>query len=768
MFKKILSQLFILVALGFLILLSFSTLLPIVKPGKKVVETKFSAERAMTHVEKIAKKPHYIGSDYHSSVRNYIVNQLQDIGLTVHTQNAYVVNTNKVMTNPVNILARIPGTNPEPKSDLLVMAHYDSDPHAALGAADDAASVAAILEGLRVLQKDEFKPENNLIVCITDAEEIGLLGAQLFVEQHPWAENVGLVLNFEARGTSGPSNTILETNSGNRKLVNLYADARPNFPMASSLMYEIYKTLPNDTDATVFREEKDIPSFFFAFIDGHYNYHTAADKPENLDINSLAHQGSYFMSLVPAFANQDLSQLTDHHNEVFFNFPFFKLVHYDYQWIIPLLLLAWIGFFVLLIFGLRSKRLQAKSLLMGALPFLLSLVLSVAIAYWGWQWIMKIYPQYQEIQQGFPYNGHSYIFAFVLLGIGITFLCYHVFSRFKVNLWFFPLVVWLLICSYLAFAFKGGSFFIFPIFFFEAAVFLSFYKKYARSILLLIACIPAIFIFSPLVIYVPVALGLKMLYLGMALLILESVLILPVFRNFKRKDLLGYAALLGAVWFFVLANQEADFTEKHPKPNSLVYQLNIDEHKATWNTYDKILDDWTKPYFSERKNAENSTSMSSKYGGGFTYSQEAEVYPIPEIEVEVKRENAAQDSVSYQIKLFSERKLNRMNIYLSDAEKINRYKVNDILIRNTAASSKIKRGGVDEDKRLLTYYPTSQDTLYLNFTLPENDFPQLKIQAATNNLLDNEWIKVAPRNKNMMPRPFVLNDAILTIQTVDL
>jgi hypothetical protein len=36
--------------------------------------------------------------------------------------------------------------------------------------------------------------------------------------------------------------------------------------------------LPNDTDLT-FREKKAIQGYNFAFIDGHYNYHTAQDDP---------------------------------------------------------------------------------------------------------------------------------------------------------------------------------------------------------------------------------------------------------------------------------------------------------------------------------------------------------------------------------------------------------------------------------------------------------------------------------------------------------
>ncbi len=36
--------------------------------------------------------------------------------------------------------------------------------------------------------------------------------------------------------------------------------------------------LPNDTDLTVFRENGKIQGFNFAFIDNHFNYHTAQDS----------------------------------------------------------------------------------------------------------------------------------------------------------------------------------------------------------------------------------------------------------------------------------------------------------------------------------------------------------------------------------------------------------------------------------------------------------------------------------------------------------
>jgi Zn-dependent M28 family amino/carboxypeptidase len=40
-----------------------------------------------------------------------------------------------------------------------------------------------------------------IIILFSDAEELGLNGAALFVTQHKWAKDIGLVLNFEARGS---------------------------------------------------------------------------------------------------------------------------------------------------------------------------------------------------------------------------------------------------------------------------------------------------------------------------------------------------------------------------------------------------------------------------------------------------------------------------------------------------------------------------------------------------------------------------------------
>ena len=316
---------------------SFQSLMPQNYTDSSVAVTEFSTERALSHLEKITNKPHYVGSQEHKIVREYLVNELEKMGLNVEIQDQVIVEESwKSGTTTQNILARIKGSSNE--KALLLLSHYDSAPHSSLGASDAGSGVVTILEGIRAFLAEEKQPKNDIIILISDAEELGLFGAQSFVKHHSWSKDVGLVLNFEARGSGGPSYMLVETNGGNKNLIKEFRKANPKYPVATSLMYSIYKMLPNDTDLTIFREDGDIEGFNFAFIDDHFDYHTAQDSYERLDRNTLEHQGSYIMPLLHYFANSDLSNLKSDEEYVYFNFPFIGMIYYPFSWVSPLLI----------------------------------------------------------------------------------------------------------------------------------------------------------------------------------------------------------------------------------------------------------------------------------------------------------------------------------------------------------------------------------------------------------------------------------------------
>ncbi len=756
--------------LGFLVLsglvyFSFFSLMPHTGKTLNDKKTEFSTERAMQHVEKIARFPHSVGTTQHSLVRNYIVSELEEMGLEVQTQQAYVLNQERILGKPQNIIVKIKGENPEKKT-LLVLSHYDSAVHSSFGASDAGSGVATILEGIRAFLAKGTPHENDIILLFSDAEEIGLLGAQLFAEHHPWVNNVGLVLNFEARGSGGPSNMIVETNGGNSAMIADFAAAHPEFPVATSLMYSVYKLLPNDTDSTVFREEKNIPSFFFAFIDDHFDYHTALDIPKNLDFNSLAHQGSYLMPMLQYFGNSDLGNLAAKNDDVYFNFPKLGLLHYSFFWIFPMLILAILLFCGLLIYGIKNEKLRLQLIWKGFFPFFGSMIVSGLIAFLGWKLLLLAYPQYQEILQGFTYNGHYYITAFVAITLAVTFLFYHRSATMENTREFMvaPLGFWLLINLLLAFFLKGAAYFIVPVFFGLCSFAILLWSEKANLFLLLLLGVPAIFLFAPLIQFFPVGLGLKMLVISSIFTVLLFGLLLPIFGKFRQKTDFGFLFILASIAFLVTAHLHSDFSKERPKPNSLVYLLNADNNRAKWFTYDHILDDWSKG-FLRAKPEKNSSNIifSSKYSSGFTFSKNAETKLLLKAKVSLSKENMAQNTVAFHLKILPRRDLNRMELFAERYVDFQNFKVNGlplVLPKSTAENK--------APIRLLTYFPVDRDSLHIDFRLPKGENPKLIIFGASNDLLTNDRFNVPPRPAEMIPKPFILNDAIIIQQEIPL
>ncbi len=366
MLKK-LSPLFVLLILIFLVWLIFYSSMPRNVETVNIPQTEFSTLRAFQDVIEIGKSPHFVGSNAHSVVRNYIVNELQELGLEVQTQEGYSLTKDGEITRSQNILAKISGSGRG--KALLLMSHYDSAGHSSFGASDAGSGVATILEGIRVLLAKNESHKNDIILLFTDAEELGLNGAELFVKEHPWAKEVGLALNFESRGSGGNSFMLLETNGGNAGLIKHFIKAKPNFPVTNSLAYSVYKMLPNDTDLTVLREQGNINGFNFAFIDDHVVYHTANDIPANLDKETLAHQGSYLMPLLDYFKDADLSDLNSEEDLIYFNLPFGKMISYPFPWIFPMLIIGFSLFFAVLIYGFYKKKINLKIVFKGAVPF---------------------------------------------------------------------------------------------------------------------------------------------------------------------------------------------------------------------------------------------------------------------------------------------------------------------------------------------------------------------------------------------------------------
>ena len=726
--------------------------------------SEFSTPKALEHIRNIAAQPHYVSSENHTVVAKYLIGELQKLGLAPKIQEGTTLTEWGNLVKSRNIVARINGTHSS--KALLLLSHYDSAPHSySLGASDDASGVATILEGLRAFLHHPTPHKNDIIILFSDAEELGLNGAALFVTQHQWAKEVGLAINFEARGTSGPSYMLMEVNHGNAALVAGFTKANPAYPVSNSLMYSIYKMLPNDTDLTVFREEGKIQGFNFAFIDGHFNYHTRQDSYAHINPTTIAHQGSYLMPLLHYFSNADLGNLDTTKDAVYFNAPFY-FVSYPFSWILQMSIGALLLFLVLVFIGMGKRILLGREIAKGFLLLFGTLIVAGFCSYFGWHILLKIYPQYSDILQGFTYNGHWYIAAFSFLSLAIAFLFYGN-SKTDVtalNLTIAPLFLWICINFGIAFYLPGAGFFIIPVY--SGLLMLAYFviTQKTNMFLNLILSIPALIIFVPFIIQFPVGLGLKMLAGSSALLVLVFCLLLPVFGVFSRKGQWALLMFIASLTFFVIAHCHSNYGVGKAKPNSLVYVLDSDKNQAVWATYDTHLDQWTKTYLSENPKsatAVNGNPIFSKYNSAFTYCAKAPLKAIARPTIAFLKDSVIGDQRYLKIKITPNRKVNRYDIFANEKLLLYNLKANNVKHIRQKGSLYQRTG-----KRVLSYYVVDKEPLELEFSIPAKTIFDMSLMESSFDLMSNPMFTMVKRPSSMMPTPFVLNDAVVILQKI--
>ena len=319
------------------------------------------------HVEAIARAPHPMGSAESARVRQTIIRQLEEIGLAPEVQSPRQPGP----PVPLNVLARIQGQGPPGKKALMLCAHYDSVAEGP-GASDNAAGVAVVLETLRTL-KAGAPLKRDVIALFTDGEENGLLGARLFVDEHPWAGEIGLALNFDARGNSGPS-IMFETSDGNGWLIDQYAQAALT-PLATSVSMDVYKIMPNNSDMTVFKRA-GMGGLNFAFGSGIAYYHTAEDTPENLDQRTLQHQGDNAVATARHFGRLDLDK-TRQADVIYASILNWIVLSYRKTWALPLALFTLV-LFLAIVFRQKSRaRIGVSDLCAGASVFCSGMIVAL-------------------------------------------------------------------------------------------------------------------------------------------------------------------------------------------------------------------------------------------------------------------------------------------------------------------------------------------------------------------------------------------------------
>jgi len=371
--------------------------------------SEFSAERAIRHIQVIATQPRPSGSPAYEAAADHVLAELKDMGLETETQRVGELR---------NTIGWIRGDS---SSDIVLLtAHLDSAPEGP-GATDDASGVAVLLETARALMSDT-PLHNTVMFLFTDAEELGSWGAKAFINDHPMARNVRVVIGFDAGGLRGPDGPSA-TSANNGWLIRQLAQAKNSFMLGNSAVSALATTGADFTNA--FRG-----AGFSGYAFGLYwdpRIHTPEDSIENLNPSSIQHQGYHALSLARHFGNLDPLDDPGEPDATYFSVLRLFVVTYPSTWAIPLAVVVTGIFCGVLAYGIKQKALTFAGIGYGAFVLLVGLIIAPLPHFLLGTWISNTTSQVADRALKQPLQAC----VLVLLALALTMIWYYSSRRIK-------------------------------------------------------------------------------------------------------------------------------------------------------------------------------------------------------------------------------------------------------------------------------------------------------------------------------------------------
>ncbi|MBS1584875.1 MAG: M20/M25/M40 family metallo-hydrolase [Bacteroidetes bacterium] len=200
-----------------------------------------------------------------------------------------------------NVVAEIPGTDKNLKSELVMLGGHMDSWHAATGTTDNGTGSAVAIEAIRILKALDVKPRRTIRVVLWSGEEQGLLGSHGYVKNH-FGEKDSMKFKPEYEKVSAYFN--LDNGAGKIRGIYLQGNdmARPIFESWMEPFRDMGATTvtirnTGGTDHLSF-DEIGIPGFQFIQdpLDyGTRTHHTNMDSYDRVNSNDLK-QASIIMA----------------------------------------------------------------------------------------------------------------------------------------------------------------------------------------------------------------------------------------------------------------------------------------------------------------------------------------------------------------------------------------------------------------------------------------------------------------------------------------
>ncbi|WP_149359167.1 M20/M25/M40 family metallo-hydrolase [Lolliginicoccus suaedae] len=629
----------------------------------------FSAGRALEVVGKVAQAPHPAGTAEHARVRDYIVGELEGMGLLASVEEA-VGRTPEHLDDPdlvdlaraQNIVARLPGT--DPTGSVYLAAHYDSVASGP-GANDDGAGVAVVLETVRALVAGDAPLRNDLVVLITDAEELGLIGAEAYARGFSDDDPPRVVINHEARGARGPV-LLFRTTSPNDTLIRDVAGAAPHL-IADSATSAFAAALPNDTDFSAL----DVAGFTIldlAYIGGGAYYHNVVDTPAHVDPSTVQQFGDNTLAMARVLGGADLRASEPREDLVYFSVPGGALITYP-TWLATVLALVSLAGLGALLFSSR-RAVPLRRVVLGGLSTFAAIVAGAGVVLVMWWAVNQVRPGYAALTDA--YRPWFYYGAVIAGALAALTGWYHLGRRMGATaLAYGGLGVVTIAGAVLSFAVPvAGHFVTLPALGAVAGALVSRVVPGAWRVLATTAgLLPAAFFLS-VALWPSLQIGMSqaaLLIVGPVVLL--AVLLAPLLEAVwprRRGVLIPVTALAGVVGLAGCGLAVDTFSPETPEPVSLTYAMDVSSGEAMWMS-SIPPNRWSADYVDTKRELVAPFTHLSEVP---LHTGPAEPSDLPQPELDVIADDVQGNERTLDLRLGSERGAGAVGVFYESADTI--------------------------------------------------------------------------------------------------
>ncbi|MGE5602993.1 MAG: M20/M25/M40 family metallo-hydrolase [Nitrososphaerales archaeon] len=744
---------------------------PAVAPASAPAD-RFSAERAMEHMNVLAARPHPMGSPEQAEARDYLLGQITSMGLQAEVQRAVVVESSDASTVGAaeNVLVRLPGR--EAGKAVLITGHYDTVPTSP-GAADCISCVATVLESLRVLNASP-QLKNDVIFLFTDGEEVHTKGAQAFARQHPWAKDVALSIVYEGYGSSGAD--ILYSAGDRGGWLAQQALSAGGRMTGYSFMSDIMGMLGGSSSDLEAFLETGAPGLAFIALSFTTvpGYHTYDDNLAKFDPRTLQSHGDNTVALVRRFGEMSLSDTVREPNGTFFPLLPGVTLYYPSSLSLPLAIVALALFLGVLVLGAVRRRISLLKVLAGALCWLLALTASVALVTVGWILLRRLNPNLQGFRIGF-YDFELYFVAFLALTAAIMWGLYALARRrlSPAELGAGALVWCAVFGVLLALALPGVSYVTtWPLIVASLVAGWSFTRPAQEGaqggFVWLIPAALAVLLIAPLVSFLAMLsgrmealTGVPLVALPLPFALLALGLALPLLEVLPRRarGWLAAGALVLCVGLLVVAIMRSAPSVDQPAPNAVIYQVQSAEgaaDSARWIAVNDsrggrgtgaVLDAWTSQFFP---NGGEPALFNPWTNGAMT--EEYPVLTTPAPVVTMARGGVTVESVE------ATAGGRRVRLHVAVAPQVLDGQIllnaggpiNDVIVAGQALDAQV----TGKPSAHINFHGRFDAGIPVEFTAPASGPVSVTLNERTQGLPAVPGLAIQPRPANMSPAPF--------------